>query len=73
VLGTTSNTAIFDAWVEQDLIPKLPKNSVVVMDNGTFHKRLKMVNALKSAGRTLLYLPPYSQDLNAIEKNWGHS
>jgi transposase len=43
------------------------------MDNETFHKGLEMVNALKSAGHTLLYLPPYSQDLNAIEKKWTHS
>jgi transposase len=41
------------------------------MDNGTFHKGLEMVNALKSAGHTLFYLPPYSQDLNAIEKFWA--
>jgi transposase len=43
------------------------------MDNETFHKGLEMVNALKSAGHTLLYLPPSSPDLNAIEKKWTHS
>ncbi|KJV57341.1 IS630 family transposase [Orientia tsutsugamushi] len=36
------NTAIFNCWIEQDLIPKLHNNSVVVMDNATFHKSLHL-------------------------------
>jgi transposase len=68
---TTVNTAIFNAWVIQDLIPKLPEKSVVVMDNATFHKGADMVKALENAGHTLLYLPPYSPDLNPIEKKWA--
>ena len=51
---TTVNTAVFNAWVIQDLIPKLPHNSVVVMDNATFHKSPDMVNALNAAGHNLL-------------------
>ena len=68
---TIVNTAVFNAWVMYDLIPKLPKNSVVVMDNATFHKGAEMVKALENAGHTLLYLPPYSPDLNPIEKKWA--
>lgn len=68
---TTVNTAVFNAWVVQDLIPKIPPKSVVVMDNATFHKGVEMVNALEMAGHTLLYLPPYSPDLNPIEKKWA--
>ena len=68
---TTINTAVFNAWVIQDLITKLPKNSVVVMDNAAFHKGVDMVKALESAGHTLLYLPAYSPDLNPIEKKWA--
>lgn len=68
---TTINTAVFNAWVDQDLIPKLPDHSVVVMDNATFHKGTDMVKALHRAGHTLLYLPPYSPDLNPIEHKWA--
>lgn len=69
---TTVNTAVFNAWVIQDLLPKLPQNSVVVMDNATFHKGQDMVNALQNRGHhTLLYLPPYSPDLNPIEQKWA--
>ncbi|MEI2711466.1 MAG: transposase [Chitinophagaceae bacterium] len=55
---TTITTAVFNAWVIQDLLPKRPKNSVVVMDNATFHKGGDMVKALENGGHTLLYLPP---------------
>ena len=68
--GTTINTQVFNAWMTQDLMPKLPKNSVVVMDNATFHKGQDMIKALRSEGHTLLYLPPSSPDLNPIEKKW---
>ena len=67
---TTVNTPVFGAWVIQDLIPKLPERSVVVMDNATFHKGQDMVNTLQNGGHTLLYLPPHSP-LNPIEKKWA--
>ena len=70
---TTIDSDVFFAWLTQDLIPKLPKKSVVVMDNATFHKRADMQAALKKAGHTLLYLPPYSPDLNPIEHKWAHA
>jgi len=70
---TTVNTAIFNGWMMQDLIPKLPEKSVVVMDNATFHKGQDMMKALDKAGHTLLYLPPYSPDLNPIEHKWAEA
>jgi hypothetical protein len=60
---TNVNTAVFDAWVIHDLVPKFPKNSVVIMDNASFHKGQDMVNALEDGGHALLYMPP---DLNPI-------
>ena len=70
---TTINTDVFTGWVQQDLIPKLPSKSVIVMDNATFHKGEEMKQALERAGHTLLYLPPYSPDLNPIEKKWAQA
>lgn len=70
---STINTNIYTAWVEQDLLPKLPPGSVVVMDNATFHKGSDMKRMIEEAGHTLLYLPPYSPDLNPIEKKWAHA
>lgn len=70
---TTIDTIVFTSWVEQDLIPKLPPESVVIMDNASFHKGQKMKEALEDAGHTLLYLPTYSPDLNPIEKKWAQA
>ena len=70
---TNVDTEIFNAWVIQDLIPKLPPKSVVIMDNASFHKGLAMQKAIDDAGHTLLYLPPYSPDLNPIEKKWAQA
>jgi transposase len=60
------NTEIFTNWIIYDLIPKLPSNSVVIMDNAAFHKEALMQQMLEEAGHTVLYLPPYSPDLNPI-------
>lgn len=70
---STIDTQVFDAWVIQDLVPKLPKETIVVMDNATFHKGKDMQEALKSSGHTLLYMPPYSPDLNHIENKWAQA
>lgn len=70
---STINTVIFDEWIQQDLIPQLPPSSVVIMDNAAFHKGATMQKALEQAGHTLLYLPPYSPDLNPIEKKWAQA
>ena len=67
------NSAVFSAWLIQDLIPKLPEKSIVVMDNAAFHKRKDIQETLDRAGHTLLYLPPYSPDLNPIEHKWAQA
>ena len=70
---TNINTDIFTAWIEQNLIPKLPSGSVLVMDNATFHKDKQMQYKIKQAKHFLEYLPPYSPDLNPIEQKWAQA
>jgi transposase len=67
------NADVFTAWIEQDLLPKLPTGVVLVMDNATFHKRKDTQNLIKQAGYELVYLPPYSPDLNPIENKWAQA
>lgn len=73
LFSSTINTNIFTTWIKEELIPKLPLHSVVIMDNASFHKGAQMQEALAEAGHTLLYLPPYSPDLNPIEHKWAQS
>ena len=61
----------FYAWVTQELIKYAPKNAVIVMDNATFHKRKDIIEAIERASLSVDFLPPYSPDLNPIEKTWA--
>jgi len=62
---------IFYAWLTQELLPNVPPHSVIVMDNATFHKRRDIQQAIRRSNIILEYLPPYSPDLNPIEKKWA--
>jgi transposase len=59
---------LFVAYVEQQLVPALRAGDVVVMDNLACHKRAGVRRAIAAAGCELRLLPPYSPDLNPIEK-----
>jgi len=62
------NGDIFLAYVEQMLAPTLNAGDIVIMDNLSSHKVVGVREAIEARGATLLYLPPYSPDLNPIEK-----
>ncbi len=62
---------IFFAYVDQMLCPQLRAGDVVVMDNLSSHKVQDVRERIQAAGAELLYLPPYSPDLNPIEKAWA--
>ena len=68
----TCNTELFNVWIEQFLIPELKVGQVVVMDNAAFHKSPKTRELIEAAGCFLIFLPPYSPDLNPIEKYWAN-
>ena len=71
--GFDGDSDVFHAWTINDLLPNLPPGSVVIMDNATFHKRADTQKAIKDAGHTLEYLPPYSPDFNPIENKWAQA
>src|SRR5438045_3499381 len=68
VLDGPMTGAAFRAYVEQALTPALQPGDVVVMDNLAAHKMAGIEEAIAAAGANLLYLPPYSPDLNPIEQ-----
>jgi transposase len=67
VLDGAMNGAAFKAYIEQVLAPSLIPGDIVVMDNLPSHKVDDVRKAINEAGAFLLYLPPYSPDLNPIE------
>lgn len=68
----TCNTEFFNKWIEEFLITELKPGQTVIMDNVSFHKSPKTKELIEKAGCKLLYLPPYSPDLNPIEKFWAN-
>ena len=62
---------IFLAYIEQVLCPRLWPGQVVVMDNLSAHKVSGVRELIEARGARLLYLPPYSPDLNPIEQAWS--
>jgi transposase len=62
---------IFLAYLDHCLCPLLHTGDVVVMDNLSSHKVAGVEQRIKKSGAEVLYLPPYSPDLNPIEKAWS--
>ena len=67
VIDQPMNGVIFRAYLEQCLVPTLKPGDIVVMDNLPAHKNEDVRKIIEAAGAKLLYLPPYSPDLNPIE------
>ena len=67
VVDGAVNGDVFEAFVEQVLVPELEPGDVVIMDNLSSHKRVRTRELIESAGAELVFLPPYSPDLNPIE------
>jgi transposase len=66
-----TDTDIFLAYIEHVLCPTLAMDDVVVMDNLSSHKVKGVCELIEARGAQVLYLPPYSPDLNPIEKAWA--
>ena len=64
----TCNTSLFNIWIEEVFIPDLKAVQVVILDNASFHKSKASIEMIRKAGCEVLFLPPYSPDLNPIEK-----
>ena len=70
-IEAATDADIFLAYLDRVLCPVLRQGDVVVMDNLSSHKVPGVRERIEAAGAELLYLPPYSPDLNPIEKAWA--
>lgn len=68
VVDGAINGKIFLAYVQQQLVPVLRPDDIVIMDNLSAHKVDGVRQAISAAQATVVYLPPYSPDLNPIEQ-----
>lgn len=65
------DAALIEAWFEQQLCPALPAGQTVILDNASFHRKAQLTALLQEVGCFLLFVPPYSPDLNKIEPLWN--
>jgi transposase len=68
----TCDSKLFNFWIENVLINQLKKGQTIVMDNAKIHKTEKTKKLIENAGCNIIFLPPYSPDLNPIEHTWSH-
>jgi transposase len=68
----TCDTRLFNFWLKNFLTPVLKPKQVVIMDNASFHKSQESQRLIEQVGCKVLYLPPYSPDLNPIEIFWAN-
>lgn len=66
----TANSNTVYAYFEV-VLPKLRPNSAIIMDNARFHKSKELQALFQQYNCLLVFLPPYSPDLNPIENMWG--
>lgn len=66
----TMNSDLFEGWFASILLPALPPNAVIVMDNASFHRKNQLYELAQEYGMTIIFLPPYSPEYNPIEHFW---
>ena len=67
----TCATGVFNAWLKTRLCPRLNTQHLVIMDNAAFHTSPETAQLIEATGATLLFLAPYSPDLNPIEHDFA--
>ena len=67
----TTDSVLFEFWFENCLLNEVKPGSVIILDNATFHKKSSHPGLAQKKNCHVLFLPPYSPDLNPIEKRWA--
>jgi len=67
----TTDSALFEFWFENCLLKELKPGSVIILDNASFHRKTILPTLASKYDATVLFLPPYSPNLNPIEFRWA--
>lgn len=71
VYQATTTRDIFELYLEKALLKNLPRRAILILDNASFHKNGRIEMLCREFDIELLYLPPYSPELNPIEHFWA--
>ena len=67
--GTADSNTVYGYF--ENLLPSLKQGSIIILDNASYHKSEQLLKLFHSHKISILFLPPYSPDLNPIENLWG--
>lgn len=67
----TMDSRLFEYWFSNQLLPSLDKGTVIIMDNASFHSKKRLICVAQKADCRIVFLPPYSPELNPIENFWA--
>ena len=68
----STTSVFFEEWFEWELLSVVSKRSVIILDNASFHRKNQLHEIAQRYGVHVLFLPPYSPDLNKIEVSWAN-
>ena len=67
----STDSELFEFWFEHCLLKEVKHGKYIVLDNATFHRKARLAELAESKKCMVIFLPPYSPDLNPIEKKWA--
>lgn len=68
---TSTDSVFFEFWFEQCLLKAMKRGQYIILDNATFHRKARLTELAAHKKCKVIFLPPYSPDLNTIEKMWA--
>jgi len=68
----STKASFFEDWFEWQLISEIPENSMILLDNASFHRKQVLREIAARYGVVILFLPPYSPEFNPIEHSWAN-
>ena len=66
----TMHGNFFEVWFEKHLLPELSEDDVIILDNASFHRKKRLFELAEKHNVKIIFLPPYSPELNPIEHFW---
>ena len=68
----STDRKLFEIWFRDALLKEVSPGSFIILDNATFHRKKTLASLAENAGCSVIFLPPYSPDLNPIELDWAN-
>ena len=65
------DSALFEHWFENCFMPSIPPSSTAILGHASFHRKSKLCLLAQKYGHKIIFLPPYSPELNKIENFWS--